>query len=680
MIDKGIIVLIALVLVAFFSFLAAMKRYVKCPSNRILVKYGKVGKGKSANCIHGGATFVWPFIQSHEFLDLTPMTIDIALEKALSLQNIRVDIPSRFTFGISTLPVIMINAAERLLGQTPKAIERLAEDIILGQLRATIATMRIEEINAEREKFENKVMDNIETELKKIGLDLINVNITDINDESGYIEALGKKAAAEKQNQAKIDIAEEERKGATGQAIADREKRIKVSQANAEAVKGENLAAAHIAESDAGLRVKQAEATKLGDVAEKVRAAEASEEAYKAQKIAEEARRTMESARQTAEKIVPAEIAKNEVILQAQAEAEKQKQAGIGEGNAIRARMEGEAAGKLAVMRAEAQGVLEVLSKKAEGLRRIVQAAGGSPDKAAMLMVIEKLENIAEIQATAIQNIKFDKVTVIDSGGSGDGTGTATSKWLSNITKVLPGIHEIAKTAGVELPKTLGAILSGAGGEPKTGGETPPSGGGTPSGGGQGDVEKPETILAETAEPKEPKAQVVSEAKPESVVEVRSTSDIMAQLRNAAISRGQQDRSQKTEMINVVKEPMPDENNDDADVVRSFRSSGYEFKFDFDDLAEQFVTRSDGTADMGGMTHHLSTQLIDENTGKPVTNAKVKYKIYSPSKSARELTTMPLGGSYGADINMSERGDYLIACLAKVGKKKAMVKFRHEIN
>ena len=478
----GLIAIIVLALVGFFTFLAAMKRYVKCPSNKILVKYGKVGAGKSASCIHGGATFVWPFIQSYEFLDLTPMTIDIALEKALSLQNIRVDIPSRFTIGVSTLPEIMNNAAERLLGQNPKAIEKLAEDIILGQLRATIATMQIEEINAEREKFENKVMDNIETELKKIGLNLINVNITDINDESGYIEALGKKAAAEKQQQALVDIAIEEKHGATGQANADREKRVNVASANAEAVKGENLASAHIADSDADLKVKQAEALKKSEVAEKVRAAQAKEEAFKAEKIAEDERRTMELARQQAEKIVPAEIAKRETILNAEAEAEKRKQAGIGEGNAIKAKTEGEAAGrlaimqaeaagKLAIMQAEAQGILEILTKKAEGLHKIVGAAGNNPDKAAMLMIVEKLEAIAGIQASAIQNIKFDKITVVDSGASGSGGngsgGSATTNWLSNITKILPGIHEIAKAAGVELPQALGNMMQDEAGPSK---------------------------------------------------------------------------------------------------------------------------------------------------------------------------------------------------------------------
>ena len=178
-----------------------------------MVVYGKVGQNadgsdKSAACIHGGAKFVYPFIQAYEYLDLTPLSISVDLTKALSRQNIRIDVPSRFTVGISTEPNVMMNAAERLLGLQLSEIQELAKDIIFGQLRLVIATMDIEEINTNRDKFLEAVSDNVETELKKIGLRLINVNVTDINDESGYIEALGKEAAAKAINDAKKSVAE----------------------------------------------------------------------------------------------------------------------------------------------------------------------------------------------------------------------------------------------------------------------------------------------------------------------------------------------------------------------------------------------------------------------------------------------------------------------------------------
>lgn len=214
-----LIVVIVAVLVVFSLVMAMLSRVKKCPSDKVMVIYGKVGKNpdgssKSAKCIHGGAAFVLPLVQSYQYLDLTPISIQVDLTNALSRQNIRIDVPSRFTVGISTEQGIMQNAAERLLGLQLSEIQELSKDIIFGQLRLIIATMDIEEINTDRDKFLEQVSRNVETELKKIGLRLINVNVTDITDESGYIVALGKEAAAKAINDARKSVAEQEREGA----------------------------------------------------------------------------------------------------------------------------------------------------------------------------------------------------------------------------------------------------------------------------------------------------------------------------------------------------------------------------------------------------------------------------------------------------------------------------------
>jgi len=188
-----IAVISAIVVASFLMLLAT--RYKRCPSNNILVIYGKVGGGNSSRCIHGGAAFIVPLIQDHAFLSLEPIQIDVPLRDALSLENIRVNVPSVFTVAIGTYAVTMNNAAIRLLGLPIPAVKKQAEDIIFGQLRQVIASMRIEEINSDRDSFLSKIQNSLEPELRKIGLVLINVNITDITDNSGYIEAIGKKAA-----------------------------------------------------------------------------------------------------------------------------------------------------------------------------------------------------------------------------------------------------------------------------------------------------------------------------------------------------------------------------------------------------------------------------------------------------------------------------------------------------
>src|SRR5687768_16427456 len=217
--------------VVFGMLMFVAKRYKRCPSNRVLVIYGKTGKGSAAKCVHGGADFVWPLIQDYAYLNLEPIQIEIPLKGALSIENIRVNVPSVFTVAIGTDPETMQNASIRLLGLDTEDIKQQAGDIIFGQLRQVIASMRIEDINRDRDKFLESVQSSLEPELKKIGLVLINVNITDITDESGYIEAIGRKAAAIAIQQAKIDVAEQEKKGKTGVAEADRERVIQVANA-----------------------------------------------------------------------------------------------------------------------------------------------------------------------------------------------------------------------------------------------------------------------------------------------------------------------------------------------------------------------------------------------------------------------------------------------------------------
>ena len=435
------------VVIVFALLMGILSRYRKCPSDKILVIYGKVGSDKngqarSAKCVHGGAAFIMPIIQSYQFMDLTPISINVDLKNALSKQNIRVDVPSRFTVGISTEPGIMQNAAERLLGLRMNEIQELAKDIIFGQLRLVVATMEIEEINNDRDKFLVAVSNNVEIELKKIGLRLINVNVTDINDESGYIEALGKEAAAKAINDAKKSVAEKDRDGEIGQANAQRDQRIQVAAANALAIKGENESKIEVAQSEALRREKEAESMRLATAAEAVQAAKAKEEAYIAQQQAEQTRAALETATQQADVIVKAKIAKEQAEIEAEAKAEV-------------ARRKGEADALFAKMEAQARGAQEILVKQADGMRELVNAAGGNADSAIKLILANNMEELMKIQVEAIKNIKIDKVTVWDGGSKGENGKTATADFISGIMKAVPPMGEMFNQAGMELPKFL---------------------------------------------------------------------------------------------------------------------------------------------------------------------------------------------------------------------------------
>ncbi len=451
-----IVVICAAVFIVMSFALWIFSRYKKCPSDKIMVIYGRIGKNKdgtnrSSKCIHGGAEFVWPVFQSYSYLDLTPISIQVDLKNALSRQNIRIDVPSRFTVGISTEAGVMQNAAERLLGLQLSEIQELSKDIIFGQLRLVIATMDIEEINTDRDKFLAAVSSNVETELKKIGLRLINVNVTDISDESGYIAALGKEAAAKAINDAKKSVAEQDREGSIGEANAKMEQRIKVSEADSIAIQGENEAKMKIAMSDAALKEKEAEAMKIATTAEKIQEAKALEESYAAQKVAEEARRAKEQATLEADIIVRAEAKKKEIELEAEAEAERLRRKAKGEADAIYAKME-----------AEARGVEEILKKQAAGFAEIVKSAGGDPEAALKLLIADKLEDLMRVQVDAVKGIKIDKVTVWDGGQGGDGK-TATANFISGMMKSVPPLDEVFAMAGMQLPPILGKKLDEAG-------------------------------------------------------------------------------------------------------------------------------------------------------------------------------------------------------------------------
>jgi flotillin len=519
-----LIAAVAFILLVVSALLFLASRYKRCPSDRILVVYGKVGRDQSSRCIHGGGTFVWPLIQDYAYMSLTPMPISIPLQNALSMQNIRINVPSTFTVGISTDKAIMNNAAERLLRLQPREIEDMAKEIIFGQLRLTVASLTIEQINQDRESFLESIRKNVEPELNKIGLYLINVNITDITDESDYIESIGKKAAAEAVNKAKVDVAEQVKVGSIGEAQANREKSIRVAEHTAESEKGQKKAEAdkriyiqkqealatigeaeanrdrtikvaeNVAESEKGKKAAEAdqrvfvqgqealavegENKSMAQIAEynamlAVKQAEALQKGEVAKRVAEvaiqKAQYHAEQERLNALEVVRQETEKRKVEIAAEAEAEKLRREAKGQADAILAKYE-----------AEAKGIRQVLDSKAAGYESLVKSCNGDARAASTLLMIEKIEEIVARQVEAIKNIKIDKVTVWDSGGNGNGSSTAS--FLSGLIRAIPPIHEVAAMAGVELPEYLG----------KTG-EKP------------GEIQPAEKVTAEPLTPKPPR-------------------------------------------------------------------------------------------------------------------------------------------------------------------------------
>lgn len=283
--DQNLLIMAGiLVAVVVITFVGILSRYRKCKSDEVLVVYGKTGGAKSAKLYHGGAAFVWPIVQGYEFLSMKPLQIDCKLTGAISAQNIRVDVPTTITVAISTDPEIMQNAAERMLGLGFEDKQNLITDVVYGQMRLVIADMTIEELNSDRDKFLSKVKENIDTELSKFGLYLMNINISDIRDAANYIVNLGKEAESKAQNEAQANIEEQEKLGAIKIANQIRERETKVAEtrkdqevaiastkkeqeiAIAETLKDQEISVAH-ADRDRISQVAQANAEKEAQVA-----------------------------------------------------------------------------------------------------------------------------------------------------------------------------------------------------------------------------------------------------------------------------------------------------------------------------------------------------------------------------------------------------------------------------
>lgn len=318
-----IIITAIAVLLVILTIVGILSRYRKCKANEILIVYGKTGGATSCKVIHGGAAFVWPVIQGYEVMSIVPLQFTQQVD-GLSAQNIKTHIPVTLTTAISKKPEIMQNAAERFLGVDPREVEGNIRQILIGEVRAIMAIMNIEEINADRTKFLEKAKQNIETELNKVGYTILNINTADISDDAQYIEQLGKKASTQARAQAEADIAEQEKQGAI--KIANTKKERDIAIAEAEKVRLSTVALTQKEKDTAVATAEKEKTIALAEIAKQNAVAVADQQKEQeisiAQAIAEQNSKVAEQ-----ESIQTANVARSQAEAEskkAEAEAEKQ--------------------------------------------------------------------------------------------------------------------------------------------------------------------------------------------------------------------------------------------------------------------------------------------------------------------------------------------------------------------
>jgi flotillin len=358
-------------------------RYKRCPANMVLVISGKVGAGKSAITLSGGGAFVWPVLQQADFLSLLPLTVEVNLVDALSFENIRVRVPSVFTVAVGHTEEMQQNAAMRLLGLTEAEIKNQAADIIFGQMRQVIASMEIEKINRDREAFLKHIQEALEPELKKLGLVLLNVNIKDLTDDSGYIEAIGQKAAAEAVQKARGDVAEQEKEGEKRVAHAHQERAIAVANA----------------EREREIGVKSAERDQA------VKVAELDKETAIARQRAEYERDTEIATADLARRVSVAQA--NAQATEGEAQADQTRRIAVAAANAQAFEGEAQSQAKVAAAKSELQVREAEAYEQGETRRRVAEAAvEEAENRARALTALADAERIeaerrAEVEAPA---------------------------------------------------------------------------------------------------------------------------------------------------------------------------------------------------------------------------------------------------------------------------------------
>jgi flotillin len=475
-----IILIAALAVVLLSTAIFMASRYKRCPSNQILVVFGRAGEGsRAARCYHGGGAFVWPIFQDYAYLSLTPMKLPIDLKNAMTSQGVQVNIGANFTIAIENDPSGAQLASERLLGLKPDQIGIMAAEIIIGQLRLAVGSMTVKDLIMDREKLASAVNKDVADELKKIGLHLINANVERLSDNNGYIEAMGKEETARVVNNAKVSVAEQERIGAEGVSTAERTKAIAVANNEADAIQGrktaeattrvfvqdqeskaaagENSSAAAIAESKSQRMIREAEANRLAQVAK----AEADTKIADAEAIASTADlRASEVVRERIDKekaVVQAEKAADIMAISASAEANQITVVALANQTRVEAEATGKAKAIQITLEAEAAGNLKIQESRATGMKMMVDACGGDPRAAAQMLIIEKMPELFGHMAHAISSVKIDKVTVLNGSSDGKGgQGAGLSATYQDLVKVMPQIHAFAETMGINIPNLLG--------------------------------------------------------------------------------------------------------------------------------------------------------------------------------------------------------------------------------
>jgi flotillin len=447
-------VLVALaIMVGLLGVFAAMalfaRNYIKVPPSTVAIFYGRKHtftdeKGNRSTVgfrvVRGGAALRVPLLEQVAYLSLNLISIPLRIQRAYTKEGVAVTVEAVANVKIASDDMSLRGASERFLGMSAEQIKGVIFQTLEGHLRAILGTLTVEEINADRQAFAQKMTDEAALDLKKMGVNIDILTIQQISDEQGYLDALGKKRTAEVKRDAVIGEAQATRDAMIKSAMADQEGRTKRYEADVAIAQSLRDKESRQAEFDAAVQAKQAEASQSGPLATAIARQKVTEQETRIDQVrkqqevlvqAQEAARREQELQATVVKpaeaqrqaaILLAEGERQATVIRAEATQKELEFEGAGEASKIERIGRAEAAKVLAIGEAEAEVIKKKLLAEAEGLQSKAEAWKNFNEAAVLNMVVDKMPELARAFATQLAGI--DKINIIEMGnGHGSGSG-----------------------------------------------------------------------------------------------------------------------------------------------------------------------------------------------------------------------------------------------------------------
>jgi flotillin len=423
--------------------------------------------GKKIKIVVGGGAVVFPIIHRMGTLSLQPSNLNVEAKGIVTKEDVPINVIAVATIKFYSDTKNLINAAENYLGVPVEHKEQQIRQILEGHLKAIIATLTVESANKDRNLFSESVKRTSESDLQKLGIEIVTFNITHVSDDHDYINSLAKKRTSEVKMAANI-------------AVADSEKqtRIQVAQANKEATAAEFERASEVALAKKDNELKLAEykiaedtAKANAEIAFSLQTTQRKQELKKQEiqieiverekKIELEEKEILRKEKEyTANvvKLADAEYYKKvkeseaeKIRIENQSSALKTQEINKAEAEARKVELEGLARAKAIAAEGEAMATATKLKllAEAEGKEKLAEAMAKYGNAAVLEMIIKMLPEYAKAVAEPMGNI--DKVTVIDSGSGG-----GVSSISGNVTTLMAGLQESLKeTTGLDMKEII---------------------------------------------------------------------------------------------------------------------------------------------------------------------------------------------------------------------------------